>query len=438
MSTTSLTTASVVRDWVPFDEANLQVLMCVLVLMKRDGTPFDVTSVLEEGIIEICIKMGHTYPMGVFHYSVTESIILFWSADNMQCATCRAIKMIVLHGEANAVRASAPSENHVRAYMATVGWEPTRTHPPPSEGEGEPHLAAGNPHPGGGTLHHLQADLGDLANDELHQLMEDLCWEVTLYELNAPPEAPNHTLGKPSRKWGSQSRWPGGNLSERWSVGSPGTIPTTCPCTARWGGWIPPGQHPQLPLSLAHLINTLVSGLCLGAPWINTFSGEAMPGKTEVSFKQWYHRIQCIKDYYPDAVVWESIGRSLKGAAADMVRYIGPIASVSNILQKLTVIFGMVASFDILMQNFYKVTHENHKKVPFFTTRLEGTLNQIWIKCPGQKANCEVLWHLKDCLFHGFENTEKIHIRYLYSNPTTTYSKLMVAAYKVECEPEEA
>ena len=60
-----------------------------------------------------------------------------------------------------------------------------------------------------------------------------------------------------------------------------------------------------------------------------------------------------------------------------MARYMGLTASVSNILQKLTVIFGTVMSFDMLMQNFYKVTQGNHEKVPSFTTRLEGTLNQL-------------------------------------------------------------
>ena len=63
-----------------------------------------------------------------------------------------------------------------------------------------------------------------------------------------------------------------------------------------------------------------------------------MPGKTEVSFKQWNHEVQCIKDHYPQLVVQESIVRSLKGAAADMAWYMGPTASVSDILQKLTVI----------------------------------------------------------------------------------------------------
>ena len=51
--------------------------MCILILTKRDGTLFDVTSVLEEDIIEICIRLGHTHPLGVLYYSVTESIILF-------------------------------------------------------------------------------------------------------------------------------------------------------------------------------------------------------------------------------------------------------------------------------------------------------------------------------------------------------------------------
>ena len=56
-----------------------------------------------------------------------------------------------------------------------------------------------------------------------------------------------------------------------------------------------------------------------------------------------------VKDHYPESVVQESIVRSLKGAVADMARYMGPTASVSNILQKLKVIFVMVALFDILM-----------------------------------------------------------------------------------------
>ena len=107
-----------------------------------------------------------------------------------------------------------------------------------------------------------------------------------------------------------------------------------------------------------------------------------MPGKMEVSFEQWYHEVQCMKDHYPESVVQESIMQSPKGEVVDMARYMGPTASMAHILQKLMVIFGTVASFNVLMQNFYKVTQSNHKKVPSFAMRLEGALNQISLQCP--------------------------------------------------------
>ena len=46
--------------------------------------------------------------------------------------------------------------------------------------------------------------------------------------------------------------------------------------------------------------------------------------------------------------------------------------------------------------------------------------------------------HLKDCLFHRVHKHIRGSIRYLYSNPGTTYSQLMIAAHKAESENEEA
>ena len=88
------------------------------------------------------------------------------------------------------------------------------------------------------------------------------------------------------------------------------------------------------------------------------------------------------------------------------------------------------------MQNFYKISQGN-EKVPSFVTRLEGTLNQIRIKCPSRIANHEVSSHLKDRLFHGVKKHVRDSIWYLYSNPQTTYSKLVVAARRAESKTEE-
>ena len=60
----------------------------------------------------------------------------------------------------------------------------------------------------------------------------------------------------------------------------------------------------------------------------------------EVSFKQRYHEVQCVKDHYAESVVWKSIIRSLKGESTDMAQYMGPTTSVAYILQKLLVILA--------------------------------------------------------------------------------------------------
>ena len=95
------------RDRVPYDESNLQTQMCVITLTKWDGTPFDVTSLQEEDIMEICIWLGHAHPLGMLHYTTSESIVLFHSAKEMQWATHGAIKATELCKEAIVIRATA-------------------------------------------------------------------------------------------------------------------------------------------------------------------------------------------------------------------------------------------------------------------------------------------------------------------------------------------
>ena len=53
-----------------------------------------------------------------------------------------------------------------------------------------------------------------------------------------------------------------------------------------------------------------------------------------------------------------------EGAVADMDGYMGPTTSVTHILKALAVIFGTVVSFDILMQNFYKVAQGTMRRSP--------------------------------------------------------------------------
>ena len=51
--------------------------------------------------------------------------------------------------------------------------------------------------------------------------------------------------------------------------------------------------------------------------------------------------------------VKSNIVKSLRGAAADMVWYLGPDMSVHGIIEKLELVYGTEVLFNILMQNIY-------------------------------------------------------------------------------------
>ena len=183
MSTTSRASTLVACDSIPGDEVELLNCMCVLVLTWGDGTPFDAAS-MQEDIIEICIQLGQTHPEGVLLYSAVEWVILFHSTDEMLVTACGVIKAMALYEEPIRLRMSPPSATHVRAFMAARNGEPLGAQPPTPDMEEDPKPSPSDPHPDGKTPHQLQVNLGDLEDAELQQLMEDLCWEVALRELN--------------------------------------------------------------------------------------------------------------------------------------------------------------------------------------------------------------------------------------------------------------
>ena len=79
---------------------------------------------------------------------------------------------MTLHEEATKVRTSSPSATHMSAYMVVVDGEPSGAQHQTLDREGNPQHSPHDCHPGGSTPHQLQANLGDLADDKLWQLME--------------------------------------------------------------------------------------------------------------------------------------------------------------------------------------------------------------------------------------------------------------------------
>ena len=119
MSTTPSATASG-RDCVPSDESNLTSRMCLFVITQKDGTLLNATSVTKEDIIK-CVLKWATPILGcapLLCNGISSSVLL-----NRGHATCYmwGHKATVLQSEAITVRAVAPSETHVKAYIVAVG-----------------------------------------------------------------------------------------------------------------------------------------------------------------------------------------------------------------------------------------------------------------------------------------------------------------------------
>ena len=192
MWTTSTVTALAAQDYIPGDKVDILNCMCVLVLTRDNGTPFNATSIQEKDIIEICIQLGQTHPKGVLWYSAVELVILFQSMKEMLVMACGVIKAMVFHEEPIRLRMSP----HLPPMCGPSWQQGMENHQAPSL----------QPLKGGKFYHPLMTPtweggphinyLGDLVNAELWQLMEDLCQEVTLRELNVPPGTHCQSLGE--------------------------------------------------------------------------------------------------------------------------------------------------------------------------------------------------------------------------------------------------
>ena len=111
---------------------------------------------------------------------------------------------------------------------------------------------------------------------------------------------------------------------------------------------------------------------------------------------------------------------------------------MSEMISKLELIYGTVASFDILMQHFYKLQQGKTEKVQVYVTHLEGTLNAVKQEYPMMLSAGIGQKHLRYCLFHGLCKQLHDSMCYLYNDLRIMYPELLTAACKVNPGQEDS
>ena len=176
----------------------------------------------------------------------------------------------------------------------------------------------------------------------------------------------------------------------------------------------------------------------LGTSWLAIFSNVDSPlPKGEATYNQWAFEVRSLQSCSLEEVLWDGIIWSLKGNARDIVQVLGPATSVDVILEKLDSLYGSVSTFDVMMYGFYRKSQGKSESVACYIARLEGKLNEIWIKHLNRVSEMKITGYNRDHLFYGLRKPicEAIHAK--FNNPMNHYMALMWAARRAEGEHEQ-
>ena len=110
--------------------------------------------------------------------------------------------------------------------------------------------------------------------------------------------------------------------------------------------------------------------------------------------------------------------------AVILVQYLGPYAQVSQMVDKFELVYNTMASFNILMQYFYRLQQVKTERVPAYVTHMEGALSTIQKDYPYMLSPAELQNH------YDF-------LHYLCDDPCISYPQLVTVAQKAKSEQED-
>ena len=168
---------------------------------------------------------------------------------------------------------------------------------------------------------------------------------------------------------------------------------------------------------------------------IQTFSGTVPPPKNETTFSQWIHEVREAQTRNPEPTVRNWISRSLRGTPGELVRSLGPLASVDVILRALEGKYGAVAPLDVMMKKLFGMSQGKTESVTNYAVRIESTLANIRRDHPHHVDPAYMESSGRDRFFQGLKKTYRDSLRYLYDTGAT-YEVILRAARKAEAEAE--
>ena len=123
-------------------------------------------------------------------------------------------------------------------------------------------------------------------------------------------------------------------------------------------------------------------------------------------------KVEILIRVYTESAIKEAITKSLKGSAAKPIRSLGPLASVAEILISMKGKYGVAASYDSLIKDYYTLVQKESEKVPQIATMIEIKLSSIKWRFPQRFVGNIKSNALRDRLFFSLKKEIRDSIRF--------------------------
>lgn len=189
--------------------------------------------------------------------------------------------------------------------------------------------------------------------------------------------------------------------------------------------------HPEKSTVSGHHETKSQPAAYIHPPRLSIFSGTS--GKGETSFDLWFYEVRCLlqEKTHAKELVAQAIRRSLKGEAGRVIMGLGPHADVTDILRKLTSVYGEVDDRETIMSEFYGSRQSKDENVTAWSCRLECIIGRALTTGTVSKPEADKMLH--DMLWKGLKPELKA-ITHYEREKFNTFDELRVALRRIEKE----
>ena len=171
---------------------------------------------------------------------------------------------------------------------------------------------------------------------------------------------------------------------------------------------------------------------------ISTFSGHPQCKGGEVTYRQWRFEVMgLVNDGNRETHILQTIRKSLRGAASEVLLSVGESATLSQLLREMETVFGNVASTEKLLQDFYRASQTSEQSVSTWASSISNQMTVILARDDSTIDPSNRNLMLRRKFFAGLESSDlKNALRHKYDGGET-YNNLVLSARELELENAE-